>query len=235
MALTNKVAVIVGATGQLGHAIARAFAHEGARLVLVSEHQAGLDALQKELGFRDTRVMTRAADALDASGMQELADVVLARFGRADILLHIAGGFRGGSLKDTSDQVWDQMLDVNLRTAVHSIRAFLPMLSTNGWGRIVTISSGITQAPPANAVAYVTAKAALETMTIAVAQEVKESGVTSNVVLIRALDTPAERAKQPDKVSGWVRPEDVAAMLLFLCSDEGGAITGARIPVFGGK
>ena len=235
MALTDKVAVIIGATGQLGHAIAKAFAHEGAKLVLVSGHQEGLDALQKELGFRGTRVMTRVADALDENGMQELADTVLGRFGHADILLHIAGGFRGGSLKDTPPEVWDQMLNVNLRTAVHSIRAFLPLLTMNQWGRIVTVSSGITQTPPANAVAYVSAKAALETMTIAVAQEVKDKGVTANVVLIRALDTPAERAKQPDKVSGWVRTEDVAATLLFLCSDEGGAITGARIPVFGGN
>ena len=156
--------------------------------------------------------MTCVANALDESGMEQLAETVLGKFGRADILLHIAGGYRGGTLKDTTSEVWDQMLDTNLRTAVHSMRAFLPMLSTNGWGRIVTISSGITQTPPGNAVAYVTAKAALETMTIAVAQEVKDKGVTANVVLIPAvLDTPAERAKQPDKVTGVVRPEDVAA------------------------
>ncbi|MCC7164955.1 MAG: SDR family oxidoreductase [Anaerolineae bacterium] len=233
MPLTDKVAIIIGATGQLGHATAKAFAHQGARLVLVSEHQEGLDALQKELGFRDTRVITRVSNALDESEMQALAEMVLGRFGRADILLHIAGAYKGGTLKDTSAETWDSMLNVNLRTAAHSIKAFLPLLETNGWGRIITISSGITRTPPANAVAYVTAKAALETMTLAVAQEVKDKGITANVVLIRALDTPAERAKQPNKLTGWVHPEDVAATLLFLCSDQGGAITGARIPVFG--
>lgn len=235
MALTNKVAVVIGATGQLGPAIAKAFAHEGARLVLVSTHQEALEGLQKELGFRDTRVMIHVADAMDEASMQELANAVTAKFGRADILLHITGGYHGGTLGETTNEVWDFMLNLNLRTAVNAIRAFLPLLTANRWGRILTISSGITQAPPPNVAAYVTAKAALETMTLAVAQEVKENGVTANVVLIRALDTPAERAEQPNKKTGWVKPEDVAATLLFLCSEEGGAITGARIPVYGGS
>ncbi len=235
MALTNKVAVLIGATGQLGAAIAKAFVHKGAKLVLVGTQKDGLDALQKELGFPDTRILLHVADAMSDAAMQALALAVQEKFKRADILLHIAGGYRGGALADTPNEVWDFMLNLNLRTAVNSIRAFLPLLTAHEWGRILTISSGITQAPPPNVAAYVTAKAALETMTLAVAQEVKEKGVTANVVLIRALDTPAERAKQPDKNTGWVKPEDVAATLLFLCSDEAGAITGARIPVFGGN
>lgn len=235
MPLTNKVAVIIGATGQLGPAIAKAFAHEGARLVLVGTHEDELAAMQKELGYRESRVLAQVADASSGDSMQRLAEMVTAKFERADILLHIAGGYRGGTVQETPNEVWDYMLNLNLRTAVNAIRAFLPLLSKNGWGRIVTISSGITQAPPANAAAYVTAKAALETMTIALAQEVKDRMITANTVLIRALDTPAERSKQPDKKTGWVKPEDVAATLLFLCSDAGGAITGARVPVFGGN
>jgi NAD(P)-dependent dehydrogenase (short-subunit alcohol dehydrogenase family) len=235
MPLTDKVAVIIGATGQLGPAIAKSFAHAGTKLVLVSSQQEGLDALQKELGFRDTRVMTRATDGMDPAAMQELADTVLARFGRTDILIHAASGFRGGTLQETDDEVWEYLLQTNLLTAARAIRAFLPMLTANNWGRILTISSGITQSPPPNAVAYVSAKAALETMTLAVANQVKDRGVTANVLLIRSLDTPAERAKQPDRLTGWVTAEDVAATLMFLCSDQGGAITGARIPVFGGS
>jgi len=235
MPLTNRVAVIVGASGHLGPAVAKAFAHAGARLVLVGTQEDVLAELFKDLGFRESRVVTHVADALDPAAMQTLADFVKTRFERADILLHLAGGFRAGSLVDTSDQVWNELLDLNLRTAIHSTRAFLPLLVENGWGRVLTISSGITQTPLANAVAYITAKAALEAMTLAVAQEVKAQNVTANVVLIRALDNPAERAKQADKKTGRVKPEDVAATLLFLCSDEAGAITGARIPVFGGS
>lgn len=234
MPLTNKVAVLVGATGQLGPAIAKSFAHAGARLVLVGTQPDALDSLCNELGFPESRVMTHLADALSETSMEELRDAVTARFGHADILLHLAGGYRGGSVLDTSDEIWDHMLNLNLRTAVNSIRTFLPLMMGNNWGRILTISSGVTQAPPANSTAYVTAKAALETMTLAVAQEVKGKNITANVVMIRSLDTPAERARQPEKKTGWVRPEDVAATLLFLCSDEGGGINGARIPVYGG-
>jgi len=233
MPLTDKVAILIGATGHLGPAVARAFAHAGVRLVLVSHQSDDLAALFRELGFRESRVYTHTADALDESAVEELVNTVKQRFGRADILLHVTGGYRGGGLLETTDETWDAMLNINLRTAVTTIRAFLPLLSATGWGRIVTISSGITQSPPASSIAYVTAKAALETMTVAVAQEVKDKGVTANVVLIRALDTPTERAKQPDKRTGWVRAEDVAATLLFLCTDEGGAINGARVPVFG--
>jgi NAD(P)-dependent dehydrogenase (short-subunit alcohol dehydrogenase family) len=171
---------------------------------------------------------------MDEEEMEELADAVRAKFGRADILLHLAGSFRGGALADTPADVWESVLELNLYSAINAIRAFLPLLTANQWGRIITVSSGVTLAPPPNAVAYVTAKAALETMTLAVAQEVKDMGVTANVILIRALDTPAERAKQPDKKTGWVTPEEVAATVAFLCSDAAGAITGARIPVFGG-
>lgn len=235
MPLTNRVAVLIGATGQLGPAVSKAFAHAGARLVLVGTQANVLEELLTELGFPESRIITHVADALDPAAMQDLAELVKARFGRADILLHIAGAYRGGSLLETSEEVWEHMLDVNLRTAIHSTRAFLPLLVENNWGRVLTISSGVTQAPPPNSVAYVTAKAALETMTLATAQEVKDHRITANVVLIRALDTPAERAKQPNKKTGWVKPEDVAATLLFLCSDEAAAITGARIPVFGGN
>ena len=233
MPITNRVAVVIGATGQLGPAVAKAYAHAGARLVLVSTEQEALNALTHDLGFRESRVLPLVADALNAEAMQTLAQTVKARFGRADILLHLTGAYRNGGMLDTTDELWEHMLDANLRTAIHSLRAFLPLLVENNWGRILTISSAATQNPPAHSVAYVTTKAALETLTLAAAQETKDKNITANVVLIRALDTPAERAKQPNKTTGWVKPEDVAATLLFLCSEEGGAINSARVPVFG--
>lgn len=235
MPLTDRVAVIVGATGQLGPAVARALAGAGARLVLLAPDSERLDALNRELGFPRSRVLMCQADALDQARLEAVAEEVMTRFGRVDLLLHLSSSYHGGSVAETTSEVWEHLLDQNLRTAVNALRVFVPHLLENNWGRIVTISSGVTQAPPANVAAYVTAKSALETLTIATAQEVKDKNVTANVVLIRALDTPAERARQPEKKTGWVRPQDVAAMILFLCSDEGAAITGARIPVLGGS
>ena len=237
MPLTNRVAILVETTGPLDLPLPKPlptrcpdrFGQQGGGRTCRALARAGLP---------ESRVMTHVADALDETALQALAAQVQARFDHADILLHVAGAYRGASLRDTSNEVWDYLLNVNLRTAVNAMRTFVPLLVANNWGRILTISSGVTQTPPANAAAYVAAKSALEALTIAVAQEpelLKEKNVTANVLLIRALDTPAERAKQPDKRTGWVRPADVAATLLFLCSDEGGAITGARIPVSGGN
>lgn len=234
MPLNNRVAVLIGATGQLGPAIARAFAQGGATLVLAGTAREALETLRRELPIRATPILVHPMETMDELEMEKLVNSVTARFGHVDILLHTVGSFQGGTLEETSRDVWDDLLEVNLFSAVNAIRAFLPVFTQNGWGRIVTISSGVTQAPLGNVVAYVTAKAALETMTLAVAQEVKDQGVTANVVLIRSLDTPSERAKQPNKKTGWVKPEEVAAMVLFLCLDEARAINGARIPMFGG-
>lgn len=241
MPLRDKVAVIIGATGQLGPSVARAFAGAGARLVLVGTREEELNTLIQELGLRESRgadrprFATHVANVMDEASTKELVDWVMLRFQGADILLHLVGGYQAGPLRETANETWDYMFNVNVRTAFNAIRAFLPLLMANGWGRIVTISSAITQSPPATSAAYVAAKAALEALTISVAQDVRERGVTANVVLTRALDTPSERAKQPTRTTGWVRPEEVAATLLFLCSEEAGAINGARIPVLGAK
>ncbi|MCG3140541.1 MAG: 3-oxoacyl-[acyl-carrier-protein] reductase FabG [Anaerolineae bacterium] len=234
MALTNRVAVIMGATGQLGPAVAKAFADAGVRLVLVAPDQAALDALFQTLGYRESRVMLYAADSLDEQALHALAQAVQERFGRLDIVAHLTTAYRGGGLLDTTDEMWQDMFEENLQTALYAARALTPLLIKNEWGRILTISSGVTQNPPPGSLAYLTAKSALETFTLALANEFKSKHITANVVLLRALDTPAERAKQPNKTTGWVKPEEVAATLVFLCSDEAGAITGARIPVVGG-
>ncbi len=233
MALTNRVAVIIGAASQLGPAVAKAFADAGVRIVLVAPTQEPLDALFQTLGYRESRVMLRVADPLDAQALHALAQEVKTRFGRIDILAHLTGAYRGGGLLDTTDEIWQDMFEENLQTAIHAARAFVPQLIENEWGRILTISSGVTQNPPPGSLAYLTVKSALETFTLALANEFKNNHITANVVMLRALDTPAERAKQPNKTTGWVKPEEVAATLVFLCSDDAGAITGARIPVFG--
>ena len=95
--------------------LAKAFAHEGAKLVLVSTQEEELYTLKMELGFREKRVMTRVADARDQIAMQELADAVIQNMERVDILLHLGGGYRGGSLEETSNEVWEHMLNLNLR------------------------------------------------------------------------------------------------------------------------
>ncbi|MDL1897363.1 SDR family NAD(P)-dependent oxidoreductase, partial [Anaerolineae bacterium CFX7] len=126
MALTNRVAVIMGATGQLGPAVAKAFADAGVRLVLVAPDQAALDALFQTLGYRESRVMLYAADSLDEQALHALAQAVQERFGRLDIVAHLTTAYRGGGLLDTTDEMWQDMFEENLQTALYAARALTP-------------------------------------------------------------------------------------------------------------
>lgn len=234
MPLTDKITVITGATGQLGPVVARVFAANGAKLALSAPNQDELTALVDQLGYPESRVFTSPRDLMDEAAATSLADAVIAQYGRADILINLIGGYQNSPLYGLDTETWEYMMNLNLRTAMNALRAFLPYLLANGWGRIITLSSVVAEKPTAQSAAYSAAKAALEALTLAVAQEVKEGGVTANVVVIKTLDTPEERAKSPNaKTSGWVTPEEVAALLVYLCSDEAGAINGARIPLYG--
>jgi NAD(P)-dependent dehydrogenase (short-subunit alcohol dehydrogenase family) len=235
MSFTNQVAVIIGATGTLGPTVARAFVQAGAKLALVGTQTEPLEALRRELGLRESTALYSLAATFDEAEMNALADAVRIKFGRIDFLIHLLGTFVGGTFLETPNENWDYLFQRNVMSAVNAIRAFLPLMMKNESGRIITTSSGLTQNPPIKTTAYVSVKAALETMTLALAKEIQENGITANVVLIRSLDTPTEREKQPEKTTGWVKPEDVAATLLFLCSEQAASITGARIPVTGGN
>lgn len=234
MPLTNKVAIITGATGSLGRPVAQAFANAGARLALVGTSEDELAGLANELQFPERRVFTTSRDLMGEASAISLADAVIEHYGRADILVHLVGGYQGGALSGLDLETWEYMINLNLRAAMNLLRVFLPYLTANGWGRIVTLSSILADRPTVQSAAYSAAKAGLEALTLAAAQEVKDKGATANVVVIRTLDTPDERARIGEgKTVGWVKPEEVAALLLFLCSDEAGAINGARIPMYG--
>lgn len=234
MALTNKVAVITGSTGPLGPAVAKSFADAGAKLALVATSADELSGLVNELGYPESRVFTTARDVMDEASATSLADAVIEHYGRADILIHLVGGYQSGALTGLELETWEYMINLNLRAAMNIMRVFLPYLTANGWGRLATLSSVLAERPSVHSAAYSAAKAALEALTLAAGQEMKDKGGTANVIIIKTLDTPEERAKIGDaKATGWVKPEEVASLLLFLCSDEAGAINGARIPIYG--
>ncbi len=233
MPLTDRIVVITGATGQLGPVVARVFASNGAKLALCAPNPDELTALSNELGFPESRVFTVARDMMDEASAQALADAVIEHYGGVDVVIHLIGGYRNSPLLDMPTETWEYLMNLNLRTALNVIRAFLPYLIANGWGRIITLSSVVAERPTANSAAYSAAKAGLEALTLAAAQESKDKGVTANVVVIKTLDVPEERAKAGAKTTGWVTPDEVAQLLLYLCSDEAGAINGARLPMYG--
>ena len=126
------------------------------------------------------------------------------------------------------------MLDLNLRSAYSMFRAVLPEMIKSGRGRILTVGSRAVEQPFANYAAYTVSKAALVTLVKSVAVEVKDSGITANVVLPSVIDTPANRvAMATGDPSKWVTPESIAGLLVWLASDAARDINGASIPIYG--
>ena len=155
--------------------------------------------------------------------------------GPIDALIHLVGGFSGGkSIAETDDKTWDLMMNVNLRAAVNAIRAVLKPMMEARRGRIVAIGSRAAVEASPKLAAYAVSKAALVALVKNTAAEVKDFGITANVVLPSTIDTAANRKAMPKSdFSKWVTPESIARVLLFLASDAASDVNGAVIPVYG--
>ncbi len=229
------MAVITGATGGLGRVVTRRFAEEGARLALFSTNAERLEQLARAQKLPEERWLIRAVDLRDPGATQMAANAVIEKFGRAEILLHLVGGWAGGKkLVETAPNQVAEMLQQHLWTLLHLTRAFVPHLVANRWGRVIVISSPNASRPPANAAPYAIAKAAQEALMLTLAQEVKDSGVTANIIQVKTIDAEHARDRTPTpKNLSWTTPEEIAAMILYLCSDEARVVNGARIPLYG--
>lgn len=235
MGLENRTAVITGATGGLGRVVTRRLAESGAQLVLSGSNDAKLDTLARELSLADRRWLPSAADLTEAGAAQRLLDAALAKFGRVDILLHFVGGWMGGKpVAQVSAADVSTMLQQHLWTTFYLAQAFCPHLAASGWGRIVVVSSPAAGAPPANGLPYSVGKSAQEALIATLAEELKGTGVTANVLRVRSIDVKHERDSQPSaKNAAWTTPEEIAEAVLYLCSDAAGVVNGARIPLYG--
>lgn len=231
----NRVAVITGATGNLGRVVAHRLAEQGARLALLSTNQAKLDELARDLHLPPERWLTRALDLREPQAGQVARDAVLERFGQADILLHLVGGWVGGKpiTRGAADEI-AEMLQQHLWTTLHLTQAFVPHFVASRWGRVIVISSPHAALPAADNAAYGIAKAAEETLMLALAEGIKGSGVTANVLRVRTIDAKHQRDRRPTPANAaWTTPEEIAAAIVYLCSDAARIVNGARIPLYG--
>jgi NAD(P)-dependent dehydrogenase (short-subunit alcohol dehydrogenase family) len=235
MPADDRVVLITGATGHLGRAAARAFAEDGARLGLVGRDAGRLEEVAATSGAADDRWVAATGDLTVAATARAAVDTVLLRFGRIDVVLHLVGGFVPGAPVTELDP--DQlrfMLDQHLWSTLHVARAVIPGMVERGRGRILAVTSFTTATTPARAGIYATTKAAQETMLKVLAKEVAATGVTVNLVAVRAIDAEHLREREPSpKNAGWATPEEIVATFRFLASDEASAINGARIPLDG--
>jgi len=231
--LSDKVALITGAAGNLGRATAQSFLQAGARVVLIDRAPARLRDLYRQLRDSADHRLAEGIDVADPAAVAELVDDVATRFGRIDALVNTVGTYRGGKPVDEEElDTWDLLFEVNLRTTLVMCRAVIPVMRDAGGGRIVNVAARSALAAGANSVAYAASKSAVLRLTEGLAKELEPARIAVNCVLPGTLDTPQNRKAMPDAdTSRWVAPEAVAAAILFLASDAARAVSGAALPV----
>ncbi len=233
--LTGKVVVITGAAGNLGQAVAKAFAHAGARRVLADRAVDRLPRLYPHETKSDDCLLVTGIDLAEEAGAGQLIEAAIGRYGRIDVLVNTVGGFSGGR-KVHEDELanWDAMFRINLRTTLNACRAVIPHFLERGEGRIVNVAARAATAGAPGLAAYCAAKGAVVRLTESLAAELKEHGISVNCVLPGTIDTPQNRAAMPNAdFSRWVPPHAIADVILFLASDAARAVTGAAVPVYG--
>jgi NAD(P)-dependent dehydrogenase (short-subunit alcohol dehydrogenase family) len=233
MSLTDKVVAIAGAAGGLGPTLARAFVDHGAQLAVAGRREADLIDLLDALELPEVRRLASAVDLTDGAATKAWADQVVAQFGRVDVVLHLVGGYKGGtSIADIPAADWDFVHNLLIKTTLNVAQAFVNPLKAGGYGRFLTVTSPRAQMPSARTAIYAMSKAAADALVLALADELKGTGATANAIVVNSIVTPEMRVAEPDKdYSKSTSAEEIAAAMLYLCSAEAGAINGARIPL----
>jgi NAD(P)-dependent dehydrogenase (short-subunit alcohol dehydrogenase family) len=224
--MNGKVVIVTGAKGALGRVVADVAAARGALV-------AGIDHAPSQDPATASRIEIGGVDLTDATQAKKAIDAVTAQFGRLDALINIAGGFAFETVAEGDPRTWQRMYALNVMTALNAARAAIPHLAASSGGRIVNVGAmGAIQAG-AGMGAYAASKAGVHRLTEALAAEWKGK-ITVNAVLPSTIDTAANRASMPNAdFAKWVRPQELADVILFLASEAASAVTGALIPVVG--
>ena len=231
----GTVALVAGGTGALGGAVSLAFLEEDAKVVVTYRKQKEFDDLKRAAGASGSRLEGHGVDVTDEAAVHQLINNILAKHGRLDALVNAVGGYAGGvKFWESETKVFDQMLALNLRSGYALSRAALPVMLKQGRGAIVNVASKAAFDHAAGVAAYAASKAAAVAMMDSLAADVKGTGVRVNSILPSIIDTEANRKAMPKAdFAKWPKPEDIARVILFLCSDDARVIHGATITVYG--
>lgn len=229
----GQVALVAGGSGALGGAVAKALLAEGAQVTVTYRRADEFEALQRAAGT--TRLAGAQTDVTDLAAAERLIAELVQERGRLDILINAVGGYAGGSaLWQTDPDALERMLSLNLRSGHALARAAAPVLLRSGRGAIVNIAARAALEHGAGSAVYTASKAAALALFDSLAADLAGSGVRVNSVLPSIIDTPANRAAMPQAdFARWPKADDIARVVLFLCSDDARVIHGAAIPVYG--
>ena len=229
----GQVVIVAGGTGALGSAVARAFIQEGANVTVTYRTPREYEELQDSVAADRARLRGHQVDVTSEAEMSRLAAAIDAEFHRLDVLVNTAGGYSGGpKLWETESAVLERMLDLNLRSVFVTSRSVLPILLRHGRGCIVNVAAKAAVDQPGGAGAYVASKAAALAMMHSLAMDLKGTAIRVNSVLPSIIDTAANRRDMPRaNFATWTKPEDIARVILFLCTEDARALNGTAIPV----
>jgi len=231
----DKVALVAGGTGALGRAVSRAFAREGARVIVTYRRQPEFDAFLSQSKGNGREVTGVMVDATDAAGVARMLEGILANGGALDILVNTIGGYHGGKRIWEEDlSSYEQMMSLNLKAGFVLARAVIPAMIRQSRGWIVNVASRAAYGQSPGAALYAASKAGALALFDSLAAEVKSYPICVNSVVPSIFDTPANRQAMPaSDYASWPKPEEIAEVILFLCSQQARIIHGAAIPVYG--
>lgn len=244
MRLKNKVAIVTGAARGIGKAIAQRFLQEGAAVAINDVNLERAEEIVHEAKSKGKKALSVKADVSNEKEVEEMVNRVYSNFARIDILVNNAGIIKRGSTEDHSYEDWDRVIAVNLRGTYNCSKAVIPIMKKQKYGKIVNISSIAGKVGDiASAPSYGSSKGAINALTKSMARELAEYGICVNAVAPHAVETEMSAEWSQEKriqlmsqipLKRLGRPEEVAAAVLFLASDEASFITGEILDVNGG-
>ena len=235
--LSKRAVVLTGATGHIGPTVLRAYLEQGAHVAIPVRDEAKGAALRDSLGAlagtqQDPRVFVREADPGDRAAMEAFVEQVLRAWGRLDVVANLIGGYAASDASTGDISAYRAYWEQKVATIATATTACLRPMRARGYGRVVNVASTAALKGEKGAAGYAMANAALLRWTESLAEEVKREGITANCVLPRIIDNPENRAAMPKAdPSRWATAAEIAAVVVFLSSDEASGITGAAIPV----
>jgi NAD(P)-dependent dehydrogenase (short-subunit alcohol dehydrogenase family) len=232
---SNQVVMITGATGNLGHAVVRAFQTAEAKLVLVDRSEDHLQQAFPDMADSPDYHLANCADLTNPDDVTTVIKRAIDHFGQIDVLVNAAGGFRAGTpLHETPLETWEFMVNLNARSVFIMSQQVIPPMLQQGRGKIINVAARAALSGGAKMSAYSVSKSAVVRLTESMAAELKEGGINVNCILPGTIDTPQNREAMPNADhKRWVKPEALADVILFLASDAARAIHGAAVPVYG--
>jgi len=232
---TGKVTLVAGGTGGLGRAVALRFLEDSWATIVTYRAREEFAALKRAAQTRAQSLEGNAVDVTNEDAVRKLTETILAKHKRIDVLVNTVGAYAGGvPLWETDAKVFEQMFALNVRAGYVLSRVVVPVMLQQGMGAVVNVASRAAVDHAAGASAYAASKAAALAMMNSLAADLTGTGVRVNSVLPSIIDTEANRKAMPRAdFTTWPKPEDIARVIAFLCSDEAKLIHGAAVPVYG--